>query len=289
MNWIMMAATAILFAVNLVACGRSEEPTPTTQHVSAGKIETPDVGIAKLDPQRANLQKERDETKKQETINRIRIALGLRSPGRDSIDKKRPAWAQEVASPSGPAATACADLEKFNELSYAFGVIGKAYSLPYEISWEDIAGDTATTVAADAKAAYRKLGRSVAAGFVDAFNMPQIARAKTQCGRGEGSFTLDEGDRLMTTILYVLTEVNESPATIKQTPGSLRSMLRIDFIARLSEIRKGIAEGRASESDGMGHFLFVAREAVEEWKFAPGELKLTKQEIAAYGDYRRRW
>ena len=172
-------------------------------------------------------------------------------------------------------------------MSSAFGYLGGQYVLPGEpITWEEIGASAHDR--RDVTARYRELGVTVAYSFVKVFQMPRSARAKMQCGTGEGLFDLADTNRVMRVITFALTEVNESPTAIKQSPQSLRGMVREDYTERLADIRKDIAEGRASQSDGMGHLLYVAREAIEEWKFVTEELKLTTKEVAAYSDYRRR-
>lgn len=295
MNRIMTTvAMAILFAVNLVACGRSEQPTPTTQPVSTPNVAKTKPTIKEMKDRVSKFDEEReqrDKERRQQVIEKIRQAFDLaKEPERDLITgQKQPAWMKDVTSSTSAGAKACAYSKKFDEMATAFGYLQRRYEVPGHVSitWEEIGANA--EMAREVASRYRELGLIVASSFVEVFKMPRPTRAKVECGTGEGSFDLADTERVMRVIVNALAEVNETPAAIKQTPQSLRAMLRKDFTDRLAEIRKDIAEGRASESDGMGNFLYVSREAVEEWKFSHEELKLTKQEMVAYGDYRRRW
>jgi len=233
---------------------------------------------------------QRDKERRQQIVEKIRRAFDLaREPERNLITgQKQPGWMKSLTTSSSIGAKACAYSEKFDEMATAFGYLQKRYEIPgREITWEEVG--VSADIAREVASRYHELGLVVASSFTDVFKMPRPARVKVQCGTGEGSFDLADTDRVMRVIVNALAEVNESPTAIKQTPEALRAMLRKDFTDRLADIRKDIAEGRASESDGMGNFLYVSREAVEEWKFSPEELKMNKIEIVAYGDYRRRW
>lgn len=285
MNWITTVAMVILFAVNLVACGRSETPTPTAQPARIVN----DPGSRKEEMQkREDDQEKRDKERRQQIIDEVRQAFDLaKEPERDQFGRKSPDWTKELEAASTVGAKPCRDSEKFDKMSSAFGYLRGQYVVPPPpITWEEIGANK--DAVRELTAHYRVLGLRVASSFVEVFKMPRPARTKIQCGAGEGSFTLDDTDRVMRVIVNALTEVNENPTVIKQTPESLRTMLRKDFAERLAEIREDIKEGRASESDGMGHFLYIVREAIEEWKFVPEELKLTKKEVVASSDYRRR-
>lgn len=285
MNWITTVAMVVLFAVNLVACGRSDEPTPVTQAVTAAREVVRDNSSKKEDRKLEAERKKRDEESRRQIVEEVRLAFELtKGPERDQFGRKSPDWTKELEAASTVGAKTCANSEKFNEMTRALGYLTPGHEV---VTLEEIGASV--NVIQEVTRRYRKLGLAVASSFVEVFKMPLSARAKIQCGRGEGSFDLADTDRVMRVVVNALAEINETPTAIKQTPNSLRAMLQKDFTERLAEIRKDIKEGRASESDGMGNFLYVAREAIGEWKFSPEEIKLTRQEVVAYSDYRRRW
>lgn len=288
MNWITTAAMMVLFVVNLIACGRSETPTPVAQAVRE-IVRDPESSKQEEDRKFEAARKKRDDERRQQIVEEIRQAFELtKGPERDQFGRKSPDWTKELEAASTAGARICKDMDKFNAMSYGFGYLQGQFTVPGSpITWEEIGASK--DAVRELTAQYRILGIRVASSFVEIFAMPRPARAKIRCGKGEGSFSLDDTSRVMRVVVNALTETNETPKAIKQTPTTLRAMLQKDFIERLSEIRKDIKEGRASESDGMGHFLYVAREAVDEWKFSPEELKMNKSDIVAYGDYRRRW
>lgn len=143
------------------------------------------------------------------------------------------------------------------------------------ISWEDVAVDPDSV-----HSEFQRAGIVLAKLLFNVLTLPHEDREMI-CGGGEDSTELADGGAVMRELVNTLIAVEADPSVIEATPLQLRELLLADYNKRIAHIRTMIERGEASESDGGGWLISVAREAVMQWNLTPYQLGLTDEETRA--------
>lgn len=215
--------------------------------------------------------RQRGAERRQELVKSIRAAF---DPTRTETSSDQPTWVSELrrGSPQ-PASEACEKRDKFYSMNWALGPMDS--EAEDRISWSEIGLEEG-----QARKFHRETGLAVAKSFLAIFSLPREIRQNTTCGRGEGTFDLHDGLRIMQEISRILQSVKAEPKAIGSSPAMLRQILLKDLREQITYLRGEIKAARTSASDGAGRIRWIAEEATREWSFTPKELGLTTEEVA---------
>lgn len=274
-KWLIGGLLAIA-AIVLVFMALSKPPSRREELITDQKARG---ALAKVEELRQKAKVEREQTQKRERAERrTQLVKDIRAafdPKAEASVIEQPAWMAELRrGKPQPASEPCQKLERFDSVHWALNQIHP--EAEDRISWLEIGLE-----GAQAKKIHRETGLTAARSLLAVFSLPRETRRENECGRGEGTFGLEEGPRLMKEITRILQAVETEPKAIGSSPAMLRQVLLKDLREQIAYLRSRVKAGRVEASAGGANAVrFVAEEATRQWNFTEKELGLTAEEIA---------
>ena len=260
----------LIAIITLFVWGCTSQPAE-----EAPKAETPKDAVAALAVEDAELGKKPQEQRQERYLAETRARdIAVAKEAIVQFSGRGSDWAAVVkGGASGPSADLCSQIEVLLELhSAVFERLDVQSEGRSAISWQEI-GIERAELWKEFAAASKK---AVTALFA-VYRKPHAER-NTDCGRGEGSWRLDDPGEVMQRLLWVMEGAKLSPADIGTTAPAMRDALVTDYRAYIALYRGTIARGEASVSDGSGAILSAVRDAKQVWGIPQDQLGLTAEE-----------
>ncbi len=282
-----LAVVILLLVVPFtLACGRSEQVAPPQAEQKATEKELLAKKIADVEAEAERKTREKAEREKAEAdrraseVSQLRVNLSVLKGEKSASaiyaeGRTTPAW--EVTIRQGVAtdtARACEFIERHHAGEWVWNTLEGHYSQRFEkpISYEEV-GATPKQL----QELRRTVGLAAAKALHAVLENPQKG---VTCGRGEGSFALDNGADVAERLIQVLRDIEAAPAAIGTTPAALRASVLKSLRAEVAEVRKAFKEGKGSRSDFYAPAISDIGRRGGEWKFAPQEIGLNAEELA---------
>lgn len=174
---------------------------------------------------------------------------------------------------AGPSAGLCSQIEKLLDLhSTVFERLDAQEPYRGSIGWPEIGVERAN-LWKEFQTASKK-----AAVALFAVYKRSPGKRSVDCGKGEGSWRLDEPGEVMQRLLWIMEHAELTPVNLGTTAEAMRATIVNDYRAYITMQREMVARGEASKSDGGGAIVAAVRDAEQLWGISKSQLGLTAWE-----------